>query len=145
MRKTPMVLAMGLVTLFSLISIMSAIAENSISGIVAKKATEHNIPVAFALSIVKVESNFNPTVRGKHGEYGLGQIKCSTAKGYGFKGDCKKLLDTETNLEYSFKYLKAAIDIANGDLCRAAVLYNEGFNSNRKKSSYCKKVISLMS
>lgn len=136
-----MVLVMGLVTLFSLIQSVAADTVNTTSRIVARKATEHNIPVAFALGVVKVESDFDPNLRGTHGEYGLGQIKCGTARDVGFKDNCKKLLDTETNLEYSFRYLKLAIEKADGNLCHAATLYNAGLNAAPRNSHYCRMVL----
>lgn len=144
MRKTPMALVMGLVTLFSLIQPVGAGADNTISRIVARKATEHNIPVAFALGLVKVESNFNPKIRGAAGEYGLGQIKCQTAREVGFKGNCKELLDTETNLEYSFRYLNKALEKTDGNLCYAATLYNAGLYAKPRNSKYCRLVLAYV-
>lgn len=95
----------------------------------------------FATAIVKVESNFNPRLRGSAGEYGLGQIKCGTARDVGFKGKCSQLYDPETNLEYSFRYMKVALEKADGNLCHAATLYNQGVGNRPRSSSYCKLVM----
>jgi soluble lytic murein transglycosylase-like protein len=118
--------------------------ELSIEALVIKKAIEHKIDATFANAIVKVESNYNPRIRGRQGEYGLGQIKCQTARGVGFKENCDLLFDPETNLEYSYRYLKQAIERANGNECFAATLYNTGFNVRPYKSAYCKKVLAAM-
>ena len=118
--------------------------ELSIQALVIKKAIEHKIDATFANAIVKVESNYNPRIRGRQGEYGLGQIKCQTARGVGFKDNCDLLFDPETNLEYSYRYLKQAIERANGNECFAASLYNTGFGIRPHKSEYCKKVLAAM-
>ena len=118
--------------------------EMSIQALVIKKAIEHRIDATFANAIVKVESNYNPRMRGKAGEYGLGQIKCQTARSVGFKQDCDQLYDPETNLEYSYRYLKKAIERTHGNNCFAASLYNTGFGVRPKQSVYCNKVLAAM-
>lgn len=111
---------------------------------VSRIAADHGVPEKFAHAVIKVESNYNPKIRGAAGEYGLGQIFCATARGVGFNGKCSELLNPETNLEYSMRYLKGALVKANGDLCIASTLYNAGWNSNRRSSSYCRLVLSKM-
>ena len=140
MRKTSTVL-MGLVALFSLTSTLYA---QDIPELVTKKATEYKIPVAFAQALIRTESNYKPHARGARGEYGLGQINCNTAKKIGFKQSCDRLLDPETNLEYSFKYLRMALDKSNNDLCGAATLYSTSVDRTPGKSSYCRLVLKRM-
>jgi soluble lytic murein transglycosylase-like protein len=115
-------------------------ADLNVVNLVTFKAVEYNIPVKFAHAVVHVESRYHPNVR-HNGAYGLGQIKCQTAKGIGFKGDCKKLLDPETNLDYSFKYLRMALDIAKDNECHAASLYQSGLGNRPRASAYCKLVM----
>ena len=140
MRKTSTVL-MGLAALFSLTSTLYA---QDIPELVTKKATEYKIPVAFAQALIMTESNYKPHARGARGEYGLGQINCNTAKKIGFKQSCDRLLDPETNLEYSFKYLRMALDKSNNDLCGAATLYSTSVDRTPGKSSYCRLVLKRM-
>jgi len=140
MRKTSTVL-IGLVALFSLTSTLYA---QDIPELVTKKATEYKIPVAFAQALIKTESNYKPHARGARGEYGLGQINCNTAKKIGFNQSCDRLLDPETNLEYSFKYLRMALDKSNNDLCGAATLYSTSVDRTPGKSSYCRLVLKRM-
>jgi len=111
---------------------------------IIQKAEKHNVPTDFALAIIKAESNYNPFIRGSHGEYGLGQIKCSTARSMGFQGNCDQLFDPNTNLEYSMKYLRRALDVANNNLCDAATLYNRGIDGRPKPSEYCKRVLAFL-
>lgn len=110
---------------------------------VATHAKAHGIPAKFALAVVKVESGFKPRVRGKAGEYGLMQIKCSTARGIGFRGKCSSLLDAATNARWGMKYLGMALKRAKGDQCRAAALYNAGIHARRIPKAawkYCSMV-----
>jgi soluble lytic murein transglycosylase-like protein len=117
-------------------------AKNLIEEKIYIKSTLHNVRYEFAHSVVKVESRFQPHVIGHGGTYGLGQIKCGTAKGIGFRGECKKLLDPDTNLEYTMIYLRKALDLSKNDECHAATLYNRGLMNKPRPSTYCRKVLS---
>lgn len=110
--------------------------------LVTVKAQEHNVPAPLAHAIVTKESGFNPKVISK-GNYGLGQIRCGTARGLGFRGNCRDLLDPETNLTYSMRYLREALDRSRGDWCKAATLYNRGTNATPRRSAYCEHIIRL--
>jgi soluble lytic murein transglycosylase-like protein len=105
-----------------------------------EKAHKHNVPYKLAHSIVYHESKFNHKAIGR-GTYGLGQLKCPTAKSLGFSGPCKNLLDIDTNLEYSMRYLRKALDAANNNECYAATLYNRGIGNKPKSSTYCRKIL----
>lgn len=126
----------------SVLSSSPALADidPKLSSLVSFKAVENNIPVKFAHAVILTESRYRANVYS-HGSYGLGQIKCSTAKGIGFRGDCKQLYNPEINLTYSFKYLRMALDIAKDDECHAASLYQAGLGARVKRSKYCKIVI----
>ena len=110
--------------------------------LVAVKAQQHNVPVPLAHAIVSKESGYNPRVISK-GNYGLGQIRCGTARGLGFSGSCRDLLDPNTNLTYSMRYLREALDKSRGDWCKAATLYNRGINATPRRSAYCDQIIRL--
>jgi soluble lytic murein transglycosylase-like protein len=104
-------------------------------------AERHNVPKDFAHAIVSLESNYDPTVTGKLGEIGLGQIRCGTAKAEGFKGKCTELYKPEVNLEYSMAYLRYALDKTNNDICKAASFYSSGQIPRSNKTSYCRKML----
>jgi len=57
------------------------------------------VPTWFALRIAKVESNYRAAARGRHGELGVFQMKCATAKIIGYRGKCSGLLDAETGVD----------------------------------------------
>jgi soluble lytic murein transglycosylase-like protein len=115
----------------------------SIQDLVTYQANQHNIPVAFAHAIIQVESDYDPKAKSGSST-GLGQIQCATAREMGLEGSCNKLYDPETNLVYAFKYLRMAIDKAHGNLCHAAVLYNQGLNASATDSGYCRNVMRHM-
>jgi soluble lytic murein transglycosylase-like protein len=86
----------------------------------------YDVPTWFALRIAKIESNYNPRVRGRDGEYGIYQIKCETARMLGFDGDCAQLVDAQTNVEWGLKHLSEALKSSNGNLELAASKHNAG-------------------
>ena len=73
-------------------------------------------PPGLPLRIAKVESNYNPKARGSAGELGLYQLKCSTAREMGFRGNCTTLLNPAVNIHYGLKHLALAIKKSNGNL-----------------------------
>ena len=113
--------------------------------LVADKTAEQQVPFSLAYAIIKVESTFDARAYSS-GNYGLGQIRCGTARGLGFKGNCKLLFDPETNLTWSILYLKEALDRAKGDWCKAATLYNRGTHAKigKNPSAYCRRVMAAI-
>ena len=120
-------------------------SRSALVQLLADKAKDQNVPFSLAYAVVSVESNFDPRAYSS-GNYGLGQIRCGTARGLGFKGKCSALLNPETNLTWSMQYLKEALTVAKGDFCKAATLYNRGTNAKvgKKPSGYCKKVMAAI-
>jgi soluble lytic murein transglycosylase-like protein len=111
--------------------------------LVAEKAQNHNVPNSLAQAVVKVESSYDPRAYSR-GNFGLGQIKCGTARSLGFDGQCKQLLDAATNLDYSMQYLSDKLQLAEGDWCKAATMYNNGRDTAGKTSTYCRRVMRAM-
>lgn len=144
MKKLIVALATGLCIIVSA-SNTKAQDNEKIHSLIQKYAAEYNVPIHFADAIIFVESRYNPTVRGQKGEYGLGQILCSTAKGLGLKTKCDSLKDPEVNLKYTMLYLRHALDESNNDLCHAAAIYSSGSTYKPKRPTpYCKLVMARM-
>jgi soluble lytic murein transglycosylase-like protein len=106
-------------------------------------------PQAFAgrslqQAVEHVESRGNPNVTGRHGEIGLMQIKCATARGLGFKGKCRDLYKPATNRLWGGKYLALAVKRAGGNLCHAASLYNMGIYARPRCTAYGRRVVEAM-
>jgi hypothetical protein len=113
---------------------------DSLHQLVTDKAHEQNVPTELAHAVVIVESNYQPKAFNQ-GSYGIGQIRCGTARGVGFHGNCRELFKPDINLTYSFIYLRMALDIAEDNYCLAATLYNEGLASRSRRGKYCRKVL----
>jgi soluble lytic murein transglycosylase-like protein len=100
-------------------------------GLIKDLAPQYGVPTWFALRIAKVESGYNPNTRGAAGEYGVYQMKCATAKGIGFSGNCSELLNASTNIRVGLKHLSIAMKLSGGNLKMAASKHNGGLG--RKK------------
>ena len=103
-------------------------------------APSQGVPTWFALRIAHVESNYNPNMRGSHGEYGVFQMKCATAKDIGFSGNCAALLDPRTNIQWGLRHLALAIGKSDGNLRLAASKHNGGLGRRTIVASYVAKV-----
>ena len=117
-------------------STVSEGTRNNVIAIIKRQAPRYGVPTWFALRIAKVESNYNPNVRGAAGEYGVFQMKCATARGVGFKGNCAGLLNASTNVQYGLKHLSAAVKMSRGNLKMAASKHNGGLGRKRLVQRY---------
>jgi soluble lytic murein transglycosylase-like protein len=115
--------------------------SESVQDMVRKEAMRQGVPVNLALSIAKHESNFKCSAVGKQGERGVMQIKPSTARGIGYKGTASGLNKCQTGIHYGILYLKMAYKQAKGNAYRAAILYNAGLGTKRKRSAYAEKIV----
>ena len=105
--------------------------NDRVVGLIKELAPQYGVPTWFALRIAKVESGYNPNTRGAAGEYGVYQMKCATAKGIGFAGNCAELLNASTNIRVGLKHLSMAMKLSGGNLKLAASKHNGGLG--RKK------------
>lgn len=114
--------------------------QSGIISMIAQMAPAQGVPTWFALRIARVESNYNPRLRGAAGEYGIFQMKCQTARGIGYSGACSGLLDARTNVQWGLKHLSLAINASNGNLKLAASKHNGGLGRRTQIASYVAKV-----
>jgi soluble lytic murein transglycosylase-like protein len=103
-----------------------------IDALIAKYAAIYELPVEFVHAVVKRESTYNPNAHNK-GHWGLMQIKHATARGMGYNGSARGLLDPETNLKYAVKYLKGAYMVADGNQRLADRMYQRGYYYDAKR------------
>ena len=104
-----------------------------IDRLIAKYAALYEVPEGLVRRVVKRESTFNPNAYNR-GHWGLMQIKHATARGMGYRGPAKGLLDPETNLKYSVKYLRGAYMVARGNERHADRLYQRGYYYDAKRA-----------
>jgi len=114
--------------------------DDHVISVIREMAPSYGVPTWFALRIANVESGYNPYVRGRAGEIGIYQLKCDTARGMGFSGNCSDLTDVRTNVRWGLKHLSLAIQSSNGDLQLAASKHNGGLGRKSLVLSYVAKV-----
>jgi soluble lytic murein transglycosylase-like protein len=95
-------------------------------------ARRHGVPLALLHRIIMRESRYHPRLCHRS-FYGLMQITPGSARGMGFHGSPKSLLDAETNLTYATPYLANAWLLSGGDLERAVRFYSSGYYYTAKK------------
>jgi soluble lytic murein transglycosylase-like protein len=123
----------------ALVLAQSAAAQDSgrarLDALIAKHAQANGVPVALVHRVVKRESGYRPDVVGRRGAMGLMQIKVATARGLGYSGSARGLLDPDTNLTYAVRYLAGAYRVAGGNHDRAVMHYARGyyFAAKRKR------------
>jgi soluble lytic murein transglycosylase-like protein len=93
---------------------------------IAREAKIHGVPEAFVHRIVMRESRYHPGLVHNHC-FGLMQLKYTTARGMGYRGDARGLLDAQTNLTYGVPYLANAYRLADGNEDRATALFSSGY------------------
>ncbi len=104
------------------------------------RAPSYGVPTWFALRIAQIESGYNPYARGAAGEYGVYQLKCATARGIGFRGNCSGLLNASTNINYGLKHLALAVRASHGNLHMAASMHNGGLGTRHIVKRYVRMV-----
>ena len=82
--------------------------------------------------VVKRESNFNPGAYN-HGHWGLMQIKHATARGMGYDGPAKGLLDAETNLQIRGQISARRLDGGRRQSGPGRALYQRGYYYDAKR------------
>jgi len=100
-------------------------ARPAIVSAIRRHAKKAGVPGRVGLAIVRQESNFRPRARGRAGEIGLMQLKCSTARGMGYRGSCAGLYKVSTNLTYGMRYLRKALKRGS------VAYYNAGIGAKR--------------
>ena len=103
-----------------------------LSPIISKHAAANGVPDALVHRVIMRESRYNPRAMNL-GNFGLMQIKHSTARAMGYDGAAKGLLDAETNITYAVKYLAGAYRKANGNQDRAVAYYARGYYESARR------------
>jgi len=96
-----------------------------------EEANKNKISPYTVLSVIQVESNFDPTAKSSVAD-GLMQINLSAWKEY-FNIDESKIYDIDYNIAIGCKILRHYLDETGGDLPRALYLYNNGYGFHNKK------------
>ena len=114
----------------------------AVRAMVEQEVRKTGLPADIADAVVKVESNYDPSVIGGVGEIGLMQIRPGTAAMLGFRGSTEELAKPEINIRYGVAYLSKAWRLANGDLCRTLMKYRAGHGQEvmtPRSVNYCNR------
>jgi soluble lytic murein transglycosylase-like protein len=114
--------------------------RGNVVALIKSQAPRYGVPTWFALRIAHVESGYNPRARGAAGEYGVFQMKCATARGIGFRGNCGNLLNASTNVQFGLKHLSLAVRSSRGNLKLAASKHNGGLGRKSLVRGYVNRV-----
>lgn len=94
-----------------------------------RKARVYGFSPNLVLSIIQVESAFNPGAVSTAGAYGLMQVRYSVWKDE-LGIDVKRIFDIDYNIDLGLRILKQYSDLSGGDMGRALFLYNNGYKYN---------------
>jgi len=108
---------------------------------VYSKSIEYDFKPELVLSIIQVESNFDPKAISYRGAYGLMQINLAVWDDE-LNIDKNRIFDIGYNIDLGLQVLKRYYDESKGNLKRAIHLYNNGYKYNNLK--YVKKIDSTM-
>jgi soluble lytic murein transglycosylase-like protein len=114
--------------------------RGNVVALITVMAPRYGVPTWFALRIARIESGYNPRARGAAGEYGVFQLKCATARGIGFRGNCGNLLNAATNVQFGLKHLSLAVRSSHGNLKLAASKHNGGLGRKSLVRGYVNRV-----
>ncbi|WP_158816852.1 lytic transglycosylase domain-containing protein [Methylocapsa sp. S129] len=110
-------------------------AETPLNGLdarIAYYAGAYDVPESLIRRSIQRESGYRPNAH--NGPYwGLMQIRLDTARGMGYRGTARGLLDADTNLKYAVAYLSNAYLVAGGNPDRAIALYAGGYFYEAKR------------
>ncbi len=103
-------------------------------------ARKFGVSLSTALAVCRLESSFRCSAVGRAGELGLLQIKLATARGIGYRGSRRGLLNCSTGAYWGMKHLAMAIR-RGGVWKHNAGLYAK--RPNRMARAYARKVAAL--
>jgi soluble lytic murein transglycosylase len=102
-----------------------------LSRVIARNSRKYEIPSGLILSVIRVESNFQPWAVSPKGALGLMQVMPETGEWIARRYDMHwagpvTLLDEEANLNMGIRYLAYLKDKYSGDLRKMLSAYNRG-------------------
>lgn len=109
-------------------------------------SAQFSLPQGLLNSVCFVESHMDVNKvhknDGPSDSIGVCQVKLSTSKWLGFRGNDKDLLRPSENIYYAAKYLARNVK-RYGDIPRALVAYNQGSAKSLTRTRYSDKVLAI--
>ena len=107
---------------------------------VKHEARIQRVPEKLALSIARIESNGACGAQSSANAIGVMQIKHATARMIGYNGTAAGLKNCRTSAKWGVKYLAMCLDLADDDVKKAALCYNQGHGTLTNKRKYGNRV-----
>jgi soluble lytic murein transglycosylase-like protein len=98
------------------------------NGLIGEAARLYQLPEPFIRAVVRVESDFNPTVVSRAGAMGLMQLMPKTARSMGVSDP----FDARQNILGGARYLRLLANRFKGDLVLTVAAYNAGHGAVEK-------------
>jgi soluble lytic murein transglycosylase-like protein len=92
------------------------------NGLIGEAARLYQLPEPFIRAVMRVESDFNPTVVSRAGAMGLMQLMPKTARSMGVSDP----FDARQNIHGGARYLRILANRFKGDLVLTVAAYNAG-------------------
>ena len=92
------------------------------NGLIGEAARLYQLPESFIRAVMRVESDFNPTVVSRAGAMGLMQLMPRTARSMGVSDP----FDARQNIHGGARYLRILANRFKGDLVLTVAAYNAG-------------------
>jgi soluble lytic murein transglycosylase-like protein len=108
---------------------------SQIVDVVYRKSKEYEFNPNLIMSMILVESGFNPKAVSSAGAYGLMQVTYDVWKDE-LDIDPNRIFDIEYNIDLGLQILKRYSKVAKGDMLRALHLYNNGYLFNNESYKY---------
>lgn len=106
----------------------NSMTASNFDNIIKQAAETYNLPEKLISSVIKQESNFNPSALSTAGASGLMQLMPGTAKYLGVSN----IFDPEQNIMGGAKYLRQMLNQFDGDMETALAAYNAGPSAVKK-------------
>jgi len=97
--------------------------------VVYRKAQCYGFSTNLVLSVIHVESGFNPLAVSAAGAFGLMQVRYSVWKDE-LGIDRSRIFDIDYNIDLGLRILKQYYTLSGGNMHRALFLYNNGYKYN---------------
>ncbi len=101
---------------------LAPVASAELDAFIDRSATLNEVEGPLVESVIKAESNYNPSAISPKGAQGLMQLIPSTARRFGVANS----FNPEQNIEGGVKYLKYLLELYHQDYVKAIAAYNAG-------------------
>ncbi|OLN23894.1 hypothetical protein BTO30_02565 [Domibacillus antri] len=105
-----------------------SVPKTNYDDIITRAAEKYNVPKKLIQSVIRQESNFNPSAVSHAGASGLMQLMPATARYLGVQNS----FDPEQNVFGGTKYLRQMLDMFDGNTSLALAAYNAGPGNVKK-------------